>query len=73
MLVRAYALKTDDTSAAGGDSSFTDAETISDWARPAVAQAKELGLLNGMENGAFAPKENTLREQAIVAVYRLMK
>ncbi len=73
MLVRAYELKTASVGAAGSDASFTDAADISDWARPAVAQAKELGLLSGMGNGAFAPKENTLREQAIVAVYRLLK
>lgn len=73
MLVRAYELKTASAGTAGGDNSFTDAADISDWARAAVAQAKELGLLSGMGNGAFAPKENTLREQAIVAVYRLMK
>ena len=73
MLVRAYELKTGSVGTNGSDGSFTDAADISDWARTAVAQAKELGLLNGMENGAFAPKENTLREQAIVAVYRLLK
>lgn len=43
----------------------------SGWAAEFVAQAVELGLLNGFEDGSFRPAEKTLREQAMVVAARL--
>ena len=72
MLVRAYQLKNGSTDAVSSETAFIDDAEISEWARASVAQAEQAGLLKGMEDGSFAPKEHTLREQAIVAVYRLL-
>ena len=51
---------------------FTDADTISGWASGYVGAAAKLGLLRGMDDGRFAPKESVLREQAFAAVSRLL-
>ncbi len=50
---------------------FTDAGQISGWAAPYVAAAQSLGIMNGVEDGAFAPQAEVPREQAMVLVYRL--
>lgn len=50
---------------------FSDGDTISGWAAEFVAQAVEMGLLNGFEDGSFRPAEKTLREQAMVVAARL--
>lgn len=55
-----------------GTSSFTDEDSISEWAKPFVDQAVALGLINGFEDGSFRPAESTLREQAMVVSYRLL-
>ncbi|WP_426334352.1 S-layer homology domain-containing protein [Paenibacillus silvae] len=48
--------------------SFKDTAAISAWALPSVQQAVELGILKG-ENGYFAPKRSTSRqEMAVIAV-----
>lgn len=52
--------------------SFTDSSSISEWANEYVNQAVSLGLLNGFEDGSFRPLDATLREQAMVVIYRLL-
>ncbi len=52
---------------------FADSEEISSWAVNYVNKATALGILNGMGDGTFAPKNAVLREQAFVAIARLMK
>lgn len=54
----------------GDLSSYTDAGQVSDWARPYMATAVSLGLINGMEDQTLQPQGSTLREQAMVMVYR---
>ncbi len=54
-------------------SSFDDEESISDWAKTYVTTAVDMGLINGMENNRFMPQNSTLREQAMVMIYRLLK
>ncbi|MBR2885638.1 MAG: S-layer homology domain-containing protein, partial [Clostridia bacterium] len=54
------------------DVTYTDFAAVSDWAKEFVKKASALGILNGFEDGSFAPKGNVLREQAFVAVYRLV-
>ncbi len=58
--------------AAGEMKAFTDSGAVSDWAQQGVADSVKLGLMNGMEDGSFAPKEAALREQVIVVLERLL-
>ena len=51
---------------------ISDAAQISEWAKVYVEKAYALGLLSGMPDGRFAPKENMLREQGMVAIYRIL-
>jgi hypothetical protein len=56
----------------GNAPGFTDADKISDWAKEYVASAVNLGLVNGMGDGSFAPRAGALREQAMIMAYRLL-
>lgn len=49
--------------------SFKDTSNISAWALPSVQQAVELGILKG-ENGNFAPKRSTSRQEMAVIALR---
>ncbi|UPK45580.1 S-layer homology domain-containing protein [Paenibacillus pabuli] len=49
--------------------SFKDTTHISAWALPSVQQAVELGILKG-ENGNFAPKRSTSRQEMAVIALR---
>ena len=52
---------------------FADANNISEWAKESVQIAYSLGIINGMGDGNFAPKENALREQAFVMLARFVE
>ncbi|MDR6555063.1 leucine-rich repeat protein [Paenibacillus qinlingensis] len=52
---------------------FTDREAISSWAQEAVVRALEDGILNGMDDGRFAPKEYATRAQAAVILKRFLQ
>jgi hypothetical protein len=52
---------------------FNDNAEISGWAKPYVTAAVDLGLVNGTGEGNFSPLGNTLREQAMVMVYRVIQ
>lgn len=58
--------------AAGEEKTFTDSGNVSGWAQQGVTESVKLGLMNGMEDGSFAPKEAALREQVIVVLERLL-
>lgn len=49
--------------------SFKDTSSISTWALPSVQQAVELGVLKG-DNGNFAPKRPTSRQEMAVIALR---
>ncbi|WP_433923024.1 S-layer homology domain-containing protein [Paenibacillus taichungensis] len=49
--------------------SFKDTSSISTWALPSVQQAVELGILKG-DNGNFAPKRSTSRQEMAVIALR---
>jgi len=51
---------------------FKDTDEISDWAKDYVSKAVSMGIINGMGDGCFAPKGTTLREQAMVMIYRIL-
>ncbi|TNJ64358.1 S-layer protein [Paenibacillus hemerocallicola] len=61
-------------SAAGASNAlqpFADADKISAWARNAAARAVSEGIMNGIADSAFAPKEQSSRAQAVVMLKRL--
>lgn len=51
-----------------GSLQFSDAADISDYAKPGVAYAASLGIMNGNADGSFAPRRMITREQAVVTV-----
>ena len=54
------------------DLTFTDTESISDYAKDAVAALTEIGVLHGMGDGTYAPKAVVTRAQAAKAIYELL-
>ncbi|MGN1059180.1 MAG: S-layer homology domain-containing protein, partial [Clostridia bacterium] len=52
-------------------STFTDRADISLWALESVDKAAGLGLVNGYEDGRFAPKNAIRRDEAMVMIYRM--
>ncbi|MFS0838557.1 family 10 glycosylhydrolase [Paenibacillus sp. 1P03SA] len=73
MLVRAYEAKRGKLTAAAPSLSFTDAESIREWAKGDVAKAVAAGLLNGREGNLFAPQAILNRAESAQAVYNLLK
>lgn len=51
--------------------SFTDANRIQAYAQDAVNILAKAGVINGMEDGRFAPAETANRAQAAVIIYNL--
>ena len=52
---------------------FTDEDKASSWARRSVVLADALGLMSGLPDGTFRPKNLSTRAEAIVVIKRLMK
>ena len=52
--------------------SYADENEISPWAKSAVTRVTEAGIMLGDENGMFAPKAFLTREQAAVALSRIL-
>ncbi len=50
---------------------FNDKEVIDGWAKDSVSLCVKEGIISGMGDGRFAPKENANRAQAVVMLYRL--
>jgi len=46
-----------------GELSFTDANDMSDYAKDAIASLAKAGIINGMEDGSYAPVANITRAQ----------
>lgn len=61
------------TNSVQGNMVFVDNAEIAAYAKEAVASMQQLGLLNGMPDGTFAPKETANRAQGAVAVARMME
>lgn len=53
--------------------SFTDADSISGWARDAVNAAAEAGILQGGSDGALRPQDRVTRAEMAVMVDRLLE
>ena len=50
---------------------FGDKGSVSDWAVEAVGQVQAAGIMQGIGNNTFAPKDSYTREQSILTVLRL--
>ncbi|MFX3631734.1 MAG: Ig-like domain-containing protein [Candidatus Pristimantibacillus sp.] len=58
---------------AGAELIFTDTAEISSWAKKAVSQAVQNGIINGYEDGTFRPNANITRaEMAMLIANALM-
>ena len=51
---------------------YTDSAEISDWAVPYVEACTRMNLMNGVGDGAFAPRATLTRAEAAVIVYRIV-
>ncbi len=58
-------------SAKAAEVSFSDADSISDWARESVARVCQAGLITGHSNNTFAPQDTATRAQAATVLLRL--
>lgn len=67
IMIRALGL-----SESGNSSKFTDVNA-SDWYAGAVGKAVEYGLVEGYNNGTFAPNQSITRQEALVILTRAMK
>ncbi|NRF93371.1 carbohydrate-binding protein [Paenibacillus frigoriresistens] len=60
------------TLASGNNSAaFTDKAQIAAYAQTAVEAIKGAGIINGMEDGSFAPRSHASRAQAATMIFRL--
>ena len=57
----------------GAELAFDDKDSISDYANEAVAELSALGIINGMGDGRFAPREKATRAQSAVIIERALK
>ncbi|MDR3295568.1 MAG: S-layer homology domain-containing protein [Clostridiales Family XIII bacterium] len=60
-------------SAGAGQTPFADAAKISEYAREAVAKIRGAGIVNGMGNNLFAPRDFSTRAQAAAVIRRLIE
>ena len=56
---------------AGESKTFTDADSISDWAKDAVAALTKAGLLNGRPDGSFDAKGKATRAEVATVLVKL--
>ena len=52
---------------------FSDNEDISDYAVEAVSAMAYSGVINGMSDGTFAPKDNANRAQVAKVISNILK
>ncbi|WP_141506254.1 InlB B-repeat-containing protein [Paenibacillus luteus] len=51
---------------------FTDTEKIGPWAKDAVAQAVQAGIIKGFEDGSFRPNQAVTRSEIVVMISRML-
>ncbi len=71
MIYNAYKLN-NDYEVSEETSEFSDADSISEWALGAISAVKGLGLITGVTETEFAPKQNATRAQTAVILKRLL-
>lgn len=52
-----------------GEAKFSDMSAVDEYAKEAVNVMNASGIINGMGDGQFAPKETAIRAQAAVMIY----
>lgn len=67
------ALKLQDTATEAGVLDFTDATNIGEWAKSAVAQALQAGIIHGYRDGSFRPDAEITRAEMIVMSANALK
>lgn len=55
----------------GSTTAFPDAAQVSAWAKDAVNNCRAYGLVDGFEDGAFRPKNESTRAQVATVIYKL--
>lgn len=65
-------MKNSDLSAAA-EMAFSDAESISDWAKESIDIMAEQKILTGFPDGSFGPQEQATRAQAATIVDKVLK
>ena len=73
VIVNAYLAKSGAPDVTAAEISFTDSGEIAGWAQEYIGKAVELGLINGMGDGSYAPKGSMTRAQGAIVIYRLVK
>jgi len=68
MLMNALKPKT-----AGAELNFTDADKIGEWAREAVAQAVQEGIIKGYGDGSFRPNVEITRAEMMAMISNVLK
>jgi len=53
--------------------SFTDADSVSEWAEGGVNWAADYGLITGYTDGSFGPQKSAARAEVCTILYRLQK
>jgi len=72
MLMKAYELKNGKVTVASFDAAFKDMKQVSSWAAASVKGAASLGLVQGQNEGLFAPKGIASRAEATQVIYNLI-
>ena len=67
LAMRLYGYSSADTTA-----DYSDVERIGEWARKAVGQATNLGIISGRGDGLFAPAASVTRAEAAKILYNYM-
>lgn len=57
----------------GADDLFGDDEAISSYAKTSVYTLRDMGVINGKDNGNFAPKATATRAETACTLYRAIK
>ena len=70
MMYRAITIKNITLKTSSAPASFTDAYTISGYAVEAVNVLSAASVINGMDDGRFAPQETATRAQAACIIYQ---
>ncbi len=73
MLARVYYLVEDSEPTPTYSQLFNDDEEISDWARDAVYFMSENGIISGIGDDLFGPKDTASREQAVAIAERMFE
>lgn len=73
LLCTAYLDVRGGTLPAGARPDFADSGDISPWAAPYVAYCQQNGLLDGVGNDTFAPKQTVDRQTALTAAAKLLE